>query len=143
MPERRTAPTSPAPPQSGGSPPSPPVKGWRGRNWAFASYPALCLLAAGIAHAQPAPLGPPTGSVPAPAPNYAPSPILTQPGPVFVPQRAPAPAAPAGPSSIDQQKTQSYRSGLQQQQRDLERQGVSPANERSREIQQELNPPGR
>jgi hypothetical protein len=101
------------------------------------------VLAAGIAHAQPAPLGPPTGSVPAPGPNYAPSPILTQPGPVFVPQRAPAPAAPAGPSSIDQQKTQSYRSGLQQQQRDLERQGVSPANERSREIQQELNPPGR
>ena len=111
---------------------------------------AACLVpavlgAAGPACAQPAPLAPPTSSAPLPAPNAAPSPILTQPGPVYVPRVAPSPVAPAapGPGPIDQQKAQSYRSDLQSQQRQLELQGVSPADERSREIQQQLNAPGR
>jgi hypothetical protein len=45
-------------------------------------------------------------------------------------------------SLIDQQKMQFYRNGLLDQQRQLERSGVSPGSERSREIQQQLNPPG-
>jgi hypothetical protein len=37
---------------------------------------------------------------------------------------------------------QSYRNRLIEQQWQLERQGVSPGSERSREIQQQLNGPG-
>jgi hypothetical protein len=37
---------------------------------------------------------------------------------------------------------QSYRNGLLDQQWRLQRKGVSPGSERSREIQQQLNQPG-
>ena len=106
---------------------------------------SLALAVAAAAQAQPAPLAPPTTSGPAPTSTMAPSPILTQPGPFTTAPAEPRPVAPppAAPGPIDQQKKQSYRSGLIQQQRQLELQGVSPADERSREIQQQLNAPGR
>ena len=71
-------------------------------------------------------------------------PLLTQPGPVFeLPPRATPSYPPAPtPGPIDQQKTQSYRNGLIDQQRQLDRSGVSPGSQRSREIQQQLNQPG-
>jgi hypothetical protein len=92
----------------------------------------------------PAPLAPPTGSAPAPAPPVGLSPLLTQPGLIFrTPERASPsyPSAPA-PAPVDQQKTQSYRNDLINQRFQLDRQGVSPANERYREIQRQLNQPG-
>jgi hypothetical protein len=51
------------------------------------------------------------------------------------------PAYPATqlPGPIGQQNTQAYRNGLLQQQWQLDRSGVSPGSERSREIQQQLN----
>jgi hypothetical protein len=93
--------------------------------------------------ATPAPLAPPTAAAPAPSTNFGPSPILTQPGPIY--PAAPSPGAavsPPAPSAIDQQKLGAYRSSLLQQQRQLEDQGVSPADPRLREIQQQLNQPG-
>jgi hypothetical protein len=89
-------------------------------------------------------LAPPTGSAPAPAPADGLSPLLTQPGLIFrTPDRASPsyPSAPA-PAPVDQQKTQSYRNDLINQRFQLDRQGVSPANERYREIQRQLNQPG-
>ena len=50
------------------------------------------------------------------------------------------PAA-AIPGPIDQQKLQSYRNDLPSQQWLLQRQGVSPSSQYSREIQQQLNAP--
>jgi hypothetical protein len=116
---------------------------------------------AGIAGAQtrgPVPLSPPTiYSAPTPAPLVPPinpgpvvvppaglSPLLAEPGPIYpMPQReGPAYPPPPTPGPIDQQKMQSYRNGLRDQQWQLQRQGVSPGSERSREIQQQLNAPG-
>jgi hypothetical protein len=93
---------------------------------------------------SPAPLAPPInpGAAPAPAPSL--SPILTQPGPLLtIPERA-APSYPETqyPGPVDQQKLRAYRKGLEQEQRRRDRAGVSPATERSREIQQQLNQPG-
>jgi hypothetical protein len=85
-------------------------------------------------------LGPPVGSPPPPAAGSAPSPILTQPQLAVQPFRAaPTPAAPQPPASIDQQKMQVYRSDLYNQQRALDRQGVSPGTDQYRQIQQQLN----
>jgi hypothetical protein len=46
------------------------------------------------------------------------------------------------PGPTGQQNLQAYRNGLLQQQWQLERSGVSPDSERSREIQQQLSRPG-
>jgi len=92
----------------------------------------------------PAPLAPPTNPGPAIAPPDGLSPLLTQPSVIFrTPERA-GPSYPASPvpAPIDQQKMQSYRNDLISQRFQLDRQGVSPANERYREIQQQLNQPG-
>ena len=91
----------------------------------------------------PAPLAPPTNPGPAVAPPSGLSPLLSQPGPVFqVPQRT-GPSYPASPNPapVDQQKMQGYRNDLLGQRWQLERQGVSPANQRYRELQQQLNQP--
>src|SRR5439155_14940082 len=116
--------------------------------------PAVLLLAANTAGAQsrgPVPLPPPTVySAPTPAPVAPPinpgpavvppsglSPLLTEPGPIYpTPERAnPAYPSPQLPGPIGQQNMQSYRDRLLDQQWQLERQGVSPGSERSREIQ--------
>jgi hypothetical protein len=92
----------------------------------------------------PAPLAPPTNPGPAIAPPDGLSPLLTQPSAIYrIPERA-GPSYPASPvpAPIDQQKMQSYRNDLTNQRFQLDRQGVSPANERYREIQQQLNQPG-
>ena len=92
----------------------------------------------------PTPQAPPTGGAPAPTPPNGLSPLLTQPGLLFgPPERATASPPPgAVPGPIDQQKMQSYRNDLINQRFQLDRQGVSPGNERYREIQQQLNQPG-
>ena len=61
------------------------------------------------------------------------SPLLLGPG-----AEPAGPSAPGLPAPIDQQKLQSYRSDLQDQQRSLDRAGVSPADPRYRDIQQRL-----
>jgi hypothetical protein len=91
----------------------------------------------------PAPLAPPINPGYAGAPPSGLSPVLTRPGPVY---QLPAPASPAYPppqlpGPIDQQKMQAYRNYLYGSQWQLQRQGVSPDSERSREIQQQLNQP--
>ena len=43
------------------------------------------------------------------------------------------------PGPTGRQSLEAYRNGLLQQQWQLERSGVSPDNERSREVQQQLN----
>ena len=92
----------------------------------------------------PTPQAPPIGAAPAPTPTNGLSPLLTQPGPLFEPpERASASPSPgAVPGPIDQQKMQSYRNDLINQRFQLDRRGVSPGNERYREIQQQLNQPG-
>jgi hypothetical protein len=86
------------------------------------------------------------GPIPLPGPTIVPpaglSPLLTEPGPVYpTPERAlPAYPSPQYPGPIGQQNLQSYRNSLKSQQWQLERDGVSPGSERSREIQQQLNP---
>ena len=92
----------------------------------------------------PAPLAPPINPGPAVVPPAGLSPLLTEPGPVYpTPERA-MPAYPSAqlPGPIGQQNMQSYRNNLLDQQWKLERSGVSPGSERSREIQQQLNQPG-
>jgi hypothetical protein len=92
----------------------------------------------------PTPQAPPTNPGPAVAPPDGLSPLLTLPGPPPpIPRRA-GPTYPASPvpAPIDQQKTQSYRNDLIMQRFQLDRQGVSPDNERYREIQRQLNQPG-
>jgi len=54
----------------------------------------------------------------------------------------PAYPAPPLPGPTGQQNMQAYRNGLLQQQWELDRKGVSPGSQRSREIQQQLNQPG-
>ena len=92
----------------------------------------------------PAPLAPPTNPGPAVAPPSGLSPLLAQPGPLFPTPRPPGPSYPASPNpaAVDQQKMQGYRNDLLGQRWQLERQGVSPDNQRYREIQQQLNQPG-
>jgi hypothetical protein len=92
----------------------------------------------------PAPLAPPINPGYVPPPPNGLSPILTRPGPVItLPQQPPAPyaAPPALPGPIDQQKARSYRNDLIERQRQQERSGVSPADPRAREVQQQLNQP--
>jgi hypothetical protein len=92
----------------------------------------------------PAPLAPPINPGPAVVPPAGLSPLLTEPGPVYLtPQRA-TPAYPSLqlPGPTGQQNMQSYRNDLLDQQWQRERSGISPGSERSREIQQQLNQPG-
>ena len=101
----------------------------------------------GIAAAQttPMPVAPPVSPALPQIPGSAPSPILTQPALVNQPfggTTAPIPP-PAATAPIDQQKMQSYRSDLLSQQRAFDRQGVSPGSEQYRDIQQQLQQPGR
>jgi len=125
---------------------------------AFAAFSAAAALAAELAPPTqllpqplpaaappnpPAPLAPPINSGFAPAPPNGLSPLLTQSGPVY---ELPAPASPSYPPQqlpgpIDHQKMQAYRNNLSSQQWLLQRQGVSPSSQYSREIQQQLNAP--
>jgi hypothetical protein len=96
-----------------------------------------------IPPSAPAPLPPPINPGYAATPPNGLSPLLTQPGPVY---QLPAPGSPSFPppqlpSPIDNQKMRSYRNDLLGQQWQLQRNGVSPDSERSREIQQQLNQP--
>ena len=88
-------------------------------------------------------MAPPINPGPAVVPPAGLSPLLTEPGPIYrMPEReSPSYSPPPTPGPIDQQKMQFYRNGLLDQQRQLERSGVSPGSERSREIQQQLNQP--
>ena len=92
----------------------------------------------------PAPLAPPVNPGPAVVPPAGLSLVLTEPGPVYPsPERAmPAYPSPQLPGPTGQQNMQSYRNNLLDQQWQLERSGISPGSERSREIQQQLNQPG-
>jgi len=91
------------------------------------------------------PVPPPVSPAMPQIPGSAPSPILTQPWLLHQPfGRAAAPVSPpATTAPIDQQKMQSYRSDLLSQQRALENQGVSPGSPQYRDIQQQLQQPGR
>jgi hypothetical protein len=92
----------------------------------------------------PAPMAPLINPGPAVVPPAGLSPLLTEPGPVYpTPERAiPAYPSPQFPGPTGQQNVQSNRNDLLDQQWQLERSGVSPGSERSREIQQQLNQPG-
>ena len=92
----------------------------------------------------PAPLAPPINPGTAVVPPAGLSPLLTEPGPIYsTPEREmPAYPSPRYPGSIGEQNMQAYRNRLLQQQWQLERNGVSPGSERSREIQQQLNQTG-
>jgi hypothetical protein len=92
----------------------------------------------------PAPLTPPINPGPATVPPAGLSSLLTQPGPIapYADQAMPAYPAPQLPGPTGEQNLQAYRNGLLQQQWQLDRSGVSPDSERSREIQQQLNQPG-
>jgi hypothetical protein len=92
----------------------------------------------------PAPLAPPINPGPAVVPPAGLSPLLTEPGPVYAtPEQAmPAYPSPQLPGPVGQQNMQSNRNNLLDQQWLLQRSGVSPGSERSREIQQQLNQPG-
>jgi hypothetical protein len=90
----------------------------------------------------PAPLAPPINPGPAIAPPDGLSPLLSQPGPIFsTPRAGPSYRAATYPTPLGQQQMQSYRSNLLSQRWQLEQQGVSPDNERYRELQQQLNQP--
>jgi hypothetical protein len=91
----------------------------------------------------PAPLAPPNSPGPAIAPPGGLSPLLSQPGSIFstLPRAGPSYPAATYPTPLGQQQTQSYRSDLLSQRWQLEQQGVSPDNERYRELQQQLNQP--
>ena len=91
----------------------------------------------------PMPLAPPTNPGPAVAPPSGLSPLLSQPGSLFstLPRVGPSYPAATYPSPLGQQQTQSYRADLLSQRWQLEQQGVSPDNERYRELQQQLNQP--
>jgi hypothetical protein len=88
-------------------------------------------------------MAPPTNPGPAVVPRDGLSPLLSQPGVLFSFPRPVGPSYPASPvpAPVDQQKTQSYRNDLINQRLQLDRRGVSPGNERYREIQQQLNQP--
>jgi hypothetical protein len=102
---------------------------------------ALCfgLGVTGARAFTPAPVMPPTAAAPPPPlpAGSVPSPILRGPGGIpFGPQ--PTYSAPAYPGPLTQQRLQSYRTSLLNQKRQLERAGISPANPRYRDIQQQL-----
>jgi hypothetical protein len=92
----------------------------------------------------PAPMAPLINPGPAVAPPAGLSPLLTEPGPVSPTREQAMPAYPSLqlPGPTGQQNVQSNRNNLLDQQWQLERSGVSPGSERSREIQQQLNQPG-
>jgi hypothetical protein len=54
----------------------------------------------------------------------------------------PAYPSPQLPGPTGEQNKQSYRNNLLDQRWQLERNGVSPGSERSREVEQQLNQPG-
>jgi len=91
----------------------------------------------------PAPLAPPINPGPVVVPPAGLSPSLSQPGPVSpMPVRTSPPYPPAPtPGPIDQQKTQSYRNDLLDQRWRLERNGASPDNPRSRDVQRQIDLP--
>ena len=91
----------------------------------------------------PMPQAPPIAAAPAPMPSNGLSPLLSQPDLLFPSSRPVGPSYQASPvpAPIDQQKTRSYRNDLVIQRFELDRQGVSPDNERYREIQRQLNQP--
>jgi hypothetical protein len=109
--------------------------------------PALLafVAATATAAAQPMPMAPPVAAPPVPATGSTISPLLTRPGPVIAAPAQPVPVYPAMPSPgpIDQQKSQSYRGDLSDQLRTLDNEGVSPGSEQYRDLQEELNRPGR
>jgi hypothetical protein len=123
----------------------------------FATMAVMTSTAVAQTRGLPLPMTPPTiYSAPTPAPNPPPinpgpatvppsglSPLLTQPGPVAPGADASMPAYPAPrlPGPTGEQNLQAYRNSLLQQQWQLDRAGVSPDSERSREIQQQLNQP--
>jgi hypothetical protein len=92
----------------------------------------------------PAPMAPLINPGPAVAPPAGVPPLLTQPVPTnaHTTQAMPAYPSPQFPGPTGQQNMQSNRSNVLDQQWQLERSGVSPGSERSREIQQQLNQPG-
>jgi hypothetical protein len=113
----------------------------------FAAILVVMLAGPVVAQAQtsPMPVAPPVSPALPQLPGSAPSPILTQPGLVHQPfggTTAPLPP-PTATAPIDQQKMQSYRSDLLSQQRALDRAGVSPGSPQYRDIQQQLQQPGR
>jgi hypothetical protein len=89
----------------------------------------------------PAPLAPPVNPGPAVVPPAGLSPLLTEPGPVFLPPQRAMPVHPSLqlPGPVGQQNIQAYRNSLLSQKWQRERRGISPGSERSREIQQQLN----
>jgi len=89
----------------------------------------------------PTPVMPPINPGPATVPPAGLSPLLTQPGPTApdAGQGTPAYPPPQLPGPTGRQNLQAYRNRLLQQQWQLERSGISPDSERSREIQQQLN----
>jgi hypothetical protein len=89
----------------------------------------------------PAPLAPPVNPGPAVVPPAGLSPLLTEPGPVFLPPQRAMPVYPSLqlPGPVGQQNIQAYRNSLLSQKWQRERRGISPGSERSREIQQQLN----
>jgi len=114
---------------------------------ALAAFFVVILAGAAAAQAQTTamPVPPPVSPAMPQPPGSAPSPILTQPWLLHQPfGRGAAPIPPpAATAPIDQQKMQSYRSDLLSQQRALDRQGVSPGSPQYRDIQQQLQQPGR
>jgi hypothetical protein len=92
-----------------------------------------------MARPTPLPMPPPTSPSAPTIPNSGISPLLLEPGPVYVfPPNSPPPAPPAPPGPIDQQKVSSYRMWLEGQQRLIQRSGGNPADLLGREIQQQL-----
>jgi len=127
----------------------------------LAFFAMLCIVPASAAEIGPpiqllpqslpatAPPSSPTPLPPSINPGYAPtppsglSPALTESVPVYQLSAPPSPSYPPPqlPGPIDQQKVQAYRNNLYSQQWQLQRQGVSPSSQYSREIQQQLNAP--
>jgi hypothetical protein len=91
----------------------------------------------------PTPVPPPVNPGPATVPPAGLTPLLTEPGPIYPRSERALPGYPSPqlPGPVGQQNTQAYRNNLLGQQWQLERNGVSPDSERSREIQQQLNQP--
>jgi hypothetical protein len=100
----------------------------------------LCALLAVSGGLWIAPLPPPTRVPPLSLPSTRLSPILTEPGPLIRTPALPRPSVPAlaSPSPLDSQKLDAYRFDLENRERALERGGVSPADPRSREVEEEL-----
>jgi hypothetical protein len=87
-----------------------------------------------------APLAPPTNPGPAVASPGGLSPLLSQPGSMYsAPAAGPSYPATSYPTPLGQEQTQIYRGNLQSQSWQLQREGIN--NERSRELQEQLNQP--